>query len=274
MERFYPELIPHASMPHVHAVGPIKTSYYAEKAGIDPRKIYVVGIMPCTAKKFEARRPEHMAPSGKPYTRRRPDHPRIDLDDEMFRHRFPGSVGRRIRRLPLGISSGAGDIFGATGGVMEAALRTAYEQTTGKECPKLEFPQVRAVEGLREVSLAINDNMINLAVANGLNNAKILFEKMLSGEAQYHMIEIMACPGGWHRRRRPALPAGKHACAGPEPRACAPRPCTTLTRPRNCASRTPTRPSRNYTRNSWAAPTATRPMNSCIPIINRVCPKE
>ncbi len=197
MERFYPELIPHASTCRspMSMLSVLIKTYYAEKAGIDPRKIYVVGIMPCTAKKFEARRPEHMAPSGKPYTDAVLTTRELIWMMKCFGIDFQDLSDGEFD-APLGISSGAGDIFGATGGVMEAALRTAYEKITGKECPKLEFPQVRAVEGLREVSLAINDNMINLAVANGLNNAKILFEKMLSGEAQYHMIEIMACPGG------------------------------------------------------------------------------
>ncbi|MCA1808128.1 MAG: [FeFe] hydrogenase, group A [Lentisphaerae bacterium] len=197
MERFYPELIPHASTCRspMSMLSVLLKTYYAEKQGIDPRKIFVVAVMPCTAKKFEARRPEHYTEFGKPYT------DAVLTTREMiwmmkcfgidFQDQAEGDFD-----APLGISSGAGDIFGTTGGVMEAALRTAYEKVTGQPCPKLEFPQVRAVEGLREVSLAINDTMLNLAVANGLNNAKILFEKMLSGDKQYHMIEIMACPGG------------------------------------------------------------------------------
>ncbi len=197
MERFYPELIPNASTCRspMSMLSVLIKTYYAEKAGIDPRKIFVVGIMPCTAKKFEARRPEHMAPHGKPYTDAVLTTRELIWMMKCFGIDFQGLPNGEFD-APLGMSSGAGDIFGATGGVMEAALRTAYEKITGKECTHLEFPQVRAVEGLREVSLAINDTMINLAVANGLNNAKILFEKMLSGEAQYQMIEIMACPGG------------------------------------------------------------------------------
>jgi iron only hydrogenase large subunit-like protein len=97
---------------------------------------------------------------------------------------------------PLGVSSGAGDIFGATGGVMEAALRTAYEKITGRECPDLDFLPVRGVQGVKEATLDIDGTKVNIAVANGLNNAKSVLNKVISGEKVFHIIEIMACPGG------------------------------------------------------------------------------
>jgi iron only hydrogenase large subunit-like protein len=97
---------------------------------------------------------------------------------------------------PLGVSSGAADIFGATGGVMEAALRTAYEKVTGETLTNLDFNQVRGVSGVKETSLTLKGVTINIAVSNGLNNAKYLMNRVLSGEKTYHIIEIMACPGG------------------------------------------------------------------------------
>ncbi len=97
---------------------------------------------------------------------------------------------------PLGYSTGAADIFGTTGGVMEATLRTAYEKITGTSTDKLEYKDVRAVEGLREASIEINGITVNVAVANGLNNAKKILEKIKSGEKEFHIVEVMACPGG------------------------------------------------------------------------------
>ncbi len=197
LERFYPEFIANASTcrsPMSMLSALIKT-YYAEKAGIDPRDIYVVAIMPCTAKKFEARRPEHYTEYGVPYT------------DAVLTTReliwMMKSAGIEMQELkdgdfdsPLGLASGAGDIFGTTGGVMEAALRTAYEKVTGEELHDVEFTQVRAVEGLREATIEIKDKKINVGVANGLHNAKVLLDRVKSKEKEYHMIEIMACPGG------------------------------------------------------------------------------
>ena len=172
----------------------IKT-YYAEKTGKNPKDIYVVAVMPCVAKKFEAKRPEHFSPDGYPYTDavittreliwmiKSYGIDFINLSDEEF-------------DSPMGISSGAGDIFGSTGGVMEAALRTTYEALTGEKIDNLNFTEVRAVEGLREATIDIKGTLVNIAVANGLNNAKIILEKVKKGEKQFHLIEIMACPGG------------------------------------------------------------------------------
>ncbi len=197
MEHFYPEFIPNASTcksPMSMLSALIKT-YYAEKNKLDPKDIYVVSIMPCTAKKFESRRPEHFAPEGYPYT------DAVLTTRELvwmikaygidFSHLAPGEFDN-----PLGFSSGAADIFGTTGGVMEAALRTAAEALTGQPLTELNFFEVRATTGLKEASIKIGDATINVAVANGLNNAKTILEKVKSGEKQYHLIEIMACPGG------------------------------------------------------------------------------
>ncbi len=197
LEHFYPEMIPMASTcksPMQMESTMLKT-YYAEKLNIDPKKIFVVAVMPCVAKKYEAERPEHFTEYEKPYT------------DAVITTReliwMIKAFGIDFKNLPedefdnpLGYSTGAGVIFGSTGGVMEAALRTAYEVITGETIKQLEFTDVRAVEGLREASIQIGELQLNVAVANGLNNAKILLEKVKLGEKQYHLLEIMACPGG------------------------------------------------------------------------------
>jgi iron-only hydrogenase group A len=197
LEKFYPELIPHASTcrsPMTMLSVLIKT-YYAEKKGLDPAKIYVVAVMPCVAKKYEARRPEHAMANGTPYT------------DAVLTTReliwMIKCYGINLSTLkdaefdaPLGIASGAGDIFGTTGGVMEATLRAASELITGKPADRLEFTEVRAVEGLRETYVAIGEQNIHVGVANGLTNAKVLLDKVKAGQQQFHVIEVMACPGG------------------------------------------------------------------------------
>ncbi len=197
LEKFYPELIPNASTcrsPMMMLSALIKT-YYAQKAGLDPANIYVVAVMPCVAKKYESRRPEHYFAQGIPYT------------DAVLTTReliwMIKSYGIDFVHLPdgefdapLGIATGAGDIFGTTGGVMEATLRTAVELTTGKPGHRVEFKEVRAVEGLREETVAIGDQLLRVGVANGLTNAKTILDEVLRGEKQFHMIELMACPGG------------------------------------------------------------------------------
>ncbi|MGO8703080.1 MAG: NADH-dependent [FeFe] hydrogenase, group A6 [Candidatus Brocadiia bacterium] len=197
LEKFYPELIPNASScrsPMMMLSALIKT-YYAQKAGLDPANIYVVAVMPCVAKKYESRRPEHYFAQGVPYT------------DAVLTTReliwMIKSYGIDFVHLPdgefdapLGIATGAGDIFGTTGGVMEATLRTAVELTTGKPGHRVEFKEVRAVEGLREETVAIGDQLLRVGVANGLTNAKTILDEVLRGEKQFHMIELMACPGG------------------------------------------------------------------------------
>lgn len=174
--------------------GAIAKSYYAEKMGIDPKDIISVSVMPCTAKKFEIGR-EDEAANGVP-----------DVDISITTRELARMIRKaRIRFLdlpdesfdePLGLGSGAGVIFGATGGVMEAALRTAVETLTGEELPKLEFHEVRGTAGIKEATYHVADMDVKVAVASGLGNARELLKKVKSGEADYHFIEIMGCPGG------------------------------------------------------------------------------
>lgn len=197
MEHFYPEMIPNASSckSPMSMMSALLKTYYAEKQDIDPDDIYVVAVMPCVAKKFEIQRPEHLMENGTPYT------------DAVLTTReliwMVKAYGIDFSNLPeddfdapLGFSSGAADIFGTTGGVMEAALRTAVETLTGETLENIEFETVRGVTGIKEASLDVDGKTINIAVSNGLNNAKILLDKAKSGEKQYHLIELMACPGG------------------------------------------------------------------------------
>jgi iron-only hydrogenase group A len=197
MEKFYPSLIPHASTCRspMSMLSALVKTYYAEQSGIDPKKIFSVAIMPCVAKKTEAARPEHRMADGTPFT------------DAVLTTReliwMIKCYGIHFAKLPegefdtpLGLSSGAGDIFGTTGGVMEATLRAASELVTGKPADRLEFTEVRAVEGLRETYIAIGDKNIHVGVANGLTNAKTLLDKVLAGEEKFDVIEVMACPGG------------------------------------------------------------------------------
>jgi iron-only hydrogenase group A len=174
--------------------GALSKSYYAEKMGLDPKNIYTVSIMPCTAKKFEAQRPE-MVTNG------------VQEVDAVLTTRelarMIQSAGIDFNGLeedqfdnPFGIGTGAGAIFGATGGVMEAALRTAYEVITGKGLPSLNFTEVRGLEGIKESTVHIDGLDLKVAVAHGLGNAKTLLKQIEKGESPYHFIEVMACPGG------------------------------------------------------------------------------
>lgn len=174
--------------------GAVLKTYYAEKMGMDPKKIVSVSIMPCTAKKFEIGRPDQSA-AGVP-----------DVDYAMTTRelaRMIKRLGIRFNELPdegfddpLGESTGAAVIFGATGGVMEAALRTAVETLTGEELPNPDFVDVRGTKGIKEASYNVAGMDVKVAVASGLGNARELLEKVKSGEADYHFIEIMGCPGG------------------------------------------------------------------------------
>lgn len=197
LETFYPELIPHASTckSPMSMLSSLVKTYYAESRDIDPDDIYSVAVMPCTAKKFEADRPELRTDNDSPFT------------DAVLTTReliwMCKCMGVDFRNLPdnqfdhpLGYSSGGGDIFGTTGGVTEAALRTAYEKFTGKKSPDPNYMNVRGVEGVKEATIELNGSNVNIGIANGLNNAKILFDSMLNGDKEFHMIEIMACPGG------------------------------------------------------------------------------
>jgi iron-only hydrogenase group A len=197
LEKFYPELIPHASTCRspMSMLSVLTKTYYAEKVGIDPKKIFMVAVMPCVAKKFEARRPEHYTTDGRPYTDAVLTTRELIWMIKCYGINFtalpPGEFD-----APLGLASGAGDIFGTTGGVMEATLRAASELVTGKPADRLDFTEVRAVEGLRETYVAIGDRSIHIGVANGLTNAKLLLDKVKAGAEPFHVIEVMACPGG------------------------------------------------------------------------------
>lgn len=192
----FPDMIPHLSTckSPQQMFGAMVKTYYAEKNNIDPKDIVSVSVMPCTAKKFEVGREDQNA-AGLP-----------DVDISITTR----ELARMIKRAgivfskledsafdhPLGIGSGAGLIFGATGGVMEAALRTAVETLTGEELGKLEFTDVRGTAGIKEASYQVGGLDVKVAVCSGLANAKELLKKVQSGEADYTFIEIMACPGG------------------------------------------------------------------------------
>ncbi len=195
-EEFYPEFIPNLSTcksPH-EMLGAVIKSYYAEKAGIDPKDIYVVSVMPCTAKKFEAKR-EELSNNGLQ-----------DVDAVLTVRelaRMIKNAGIDFKRLPdedfdsvLGESTGAGVIFGATGGVMEAALRTVYEVVTGKTLENVEFHAVRGTKGIKEAEVDVGGKIVRVAVANGTGNASELLEMVKNGEKEYEFIEVMGCPGG------------------------------------------------------------------------------
>lgn len=195
-EHNYPEFLDNLSScksPH-EMFGAVLKSYYAEKMGIDPAKIFVVSIMPCTAKKFEAQRPE-LSATGYP-----------DVDVVLTTR----ELARMIREAgidftelperqfddPMGEASGAAVIFGATGGVMEAALRTVAEILTEKSIDNVEYTQVRGIDGIKEATIDLGDLKLKAAVAHGLGNARKLLDSIKAGEAEYHFVEIMACPGG------------------------------------------------------------------------------
>ncbi len=174
--------------------GAITKTYYAQKMGLDPKDIVCVSVMPCTAKKFEKGRDDQDA-AGVP-----------DVDYAITTRELARMIkvaGIKFTSLqedsydsPLGSGSGAAVIFGATGGVMEAALRTAVEVLTGEELKALDFTDVRGVQGIKEASYDVAGMTVNVAVASGLINAAELLKKVKSGEANYHFIEIMGCPGG------------------------------------------------------------------------------
>jgi NADP-reducing hydrogenase subunit HndD len=174
--------------------GAIAKTYYAQKAGINPKDIVVVSIMPCTAKKFEVTRDMNAAKTGK------------DVDFALTTRelaRMIKKAGIDFNALadedfdtPLGLSTGAAVIFGATGGVMEAALRTAVEELTGEKLGNLDFMEVRGIEGVKEATYSVAGLDVKVAVASGLSNAKALMDKVKAGEGGYHFIEIMGCPGG------------------------------------------------------------------------------
>ena len=193
----YGDLLPHLSScksPH-EMFGAILKSYYCEKIGVDPKDMFVVSIMPCTAKKYEKDRPE-LAKDG------------IKDVDAVLTTRELGKLIRRsginFTKLPdsefdndiVGEYTGAGVIFGTTGGVMEAALRTAAFKLTGKELAQVELTEVRGNKGIKEASYNLGGTQVNIAVAHGMKNAKVLLDQIKDGTSKYHFIEIMGCPGG------------------------------------------------------------------------------
>ena len=195
-EHYYPTELDHLSSckSPMQMQGAIIKSYYAEKNGIDPKNIVSVAIMPCTAKKFECGRDDE---AGAGY----PDVDYVLTTRELGRMIDTAGINFKILPdeecdAPLGQGTGAAVIFGATGGVMEAALRTAAEVITGKELEKLEFNEVRGMDGVKEAAYKFGDMEVKVAIASGTKNAKIIMDKVKDGTADYTFIEIMGCPGG------------------------------------------------------------------------------
>ena len=196
-EYYYPEFIENLSTckSPQQMFGALMKTYYAEKKGIDPKDLVVVTVMPCTAKKFEIKRPEMEVDGVR------------DIDVTITTREFARMVrqaGIMFQSLPddetfdpmFGIASGAAHIFGATGGVMEAALRTVAEVVTGKPLEKIDFDDVRGTSGIKEATYKVGEHTVRVAVASGTANAKKVLDSVKSGEKHYDFIEIMACPGG------------------------------------------------------------------------------
>jgi len=195
-EHFYPQLLPNLSSckSPQQMFGALAKTYFAKQAGIDPSRIVSVSVMPCTAKKFEAQRPEMNASGYR------------DVDYVLTTReiaRMIKEAGIDFASLPdapaeelMGSYTGAGTIFGATGGVMEAALRTAYKLVTGKELEAIDIKPVRGLKGVKEATVDVGGLQVKVAVAHGMGNARKLLDPAAAGQAPYHFIEIMACPGG------------------------------------------------------------------------------
>ena len=195
-EHYYPEFVDNLSSckSPQQMFGALIKTYYAQKAGLDPKNIVVVSVMPCTAKKFEIGR-EGQSAVGLP-----------DVDISITTRELADMIRRAgimFNELPdeefdpiFGIASGAGHIFGATGGVMEAALRTVSEIVTGKELARPEFQEVRGIAGIKEAEYDLAGTKVRVAVTSGLANAAKLLDRIKSGEAEYHFVEVMACRRG------------------------------------------------------------------------------
>ena len=209
-EHFFPDILAHISSckSPQQMFGAIAKTYYAKKYNIDPRKMVVVSVMPCTAKKFEAQRLEMKSAFDywKKELNLKESEAFFDVDYVLTTReasRMIKEAGINFAQLagadfdePLGISTGAAVIFGATGGVMEAALRTAYEVLTGKQLEKLDFMQLRGLEGVKTAEVDIDGLKLKVAVANSLSNARKLLEEIKQKKSPYAFIEIMTCPGG------------------------------------------------------------------------------
>lgn len=210
-EHYYPDQLAHLSSckSPQQMFGAVIKTWYAKKMNLDPKDIVVVSIMPCTAKKFEAGRADQSA-SGY-----------ADVDYALTTRelaRMIETAGISFNALPdeefdnpLGEGTGAGVIFGATGGVMEAALRTAVETLTGEELKNLEFTEVRGTEGLKEATYTVAGMEVKVCAASGLANAKKVMDDIKAGKSEYHFVEIMACPGGCvNGGGQPTQPASVH----------------------------------------------------------------
>jgi len=196
LEYQFPELIniPSTCKSPQQMFGSVAKSYYSQKIGVKPKDLIVVSVMPCLAKKYEASRDEFI-------NNEVPDVDYVLTTRElaqMFKEAGinPSKLSDEKYDSPLGESSGAAVIFGATGGVLEAALRTAYEWITKKSLSNVDFKQVRGLDGVKEATIDIDGLKVNVAVTSGLGNARKILNKIKKGEANYHAIEIMACPGG------------------------------------------------------------------------------
>lgn len=195
-EMNYPELLKNLSScksPH-QMLGAIVKSYFARKMNLEPSKIFLVSVMPCVAKKFEINRPEMQVDGIK------------DVDAVITTRDLATMIKQAnidFEKLedsdfdnPMGEASGAGAIFGTTGGVMEAALRTATDMVEGKDLPNFEYEAVRGEQGIKKASVTICGKTINVVVASGINNAKTIMEEIKNGNTDYHFVEVMTCPGG------------------------------------------------------------------------------
>lgn len=195
-EHYFPDMldIPSTARSPQQMFGSIAKNYWAQKMGIPKEKLVVVSVMPCLAKKYECDRPEFKSDGI------------ADVDYSLSTRELARIIKRSNISLanmpegefdnPMGESTGAGVIFGATGGVMEAALRSVYEIYTGQTLPRIEFQQVRGMEGIREAEVDLNGFKLKVGIAHGLGNARRLLNDIRNGRNQYHVIEIMACPGG------------------------------------------------------------------------------
>jgi NADH-quinone oxidoreductase subunit G len=175
-------------------VGTVAKTFYARKIGVKPEDMIIISVMPCLAKKYEAARPEHCTSGAR-------DVDYVITTRELAKMLKEGGID--LRHMddeefdnPLGESTGAGVIFGATGGVLEAALRTVYEEVTGKDLRDVKFEAVRGLKDVREATIDLDGKTVNVAVASGLGNARKILENIENGTSKYDVIEIMACPGG------------------------------------------------------------------------------
>jgi iron-only hydrogenase group A len=206
IEHTYPDLLGNLSScksPH-EMEGALLKSYYANKIGVDPSRMFVVSVMPCTAKKYEAQRPE----LGGEY----PDVDAVITTRELARMiRVAGIDFHKLPNEgfddPMGESTGAGAIFGASGGVMEAALRTAHFYLTGNDMPSPSFAPIRGLEGVKQAEVRIGDTTLRVAAVSGLKNIKPMLDAIRAGTSPFHFIEVMACPGGCVNGGGQPLPA-------------------------------------------------------------------